>query len=248
MVLRQLATVGARWFALPGPGLLSTLARASCLLSVCAFLAQPLAAQNTDNSSASAREAAEVARLKQLLNKYYDEEQAAREELPRKAEIARRKRAQEEAENLTPVVFSPNKVQLSGAEGSAALSQITQRLADPSLPESRRDVGPVCSIKTRLFGTLISSENRSLKPVGKYHYVARVRLQPGDTTLYISSNRWELQLPQDTSATEYMVTYYQPGGGRTELHVFPIDELLANKNHHIPAWLPEELELKPRAG
>jgi len=196
----------------------------------------------------AAREAVDVARLNQLLHEYETEEAAARANLPREQELARRQLAQEDANDLMPVTFDPDKLLLNGAEGSTALSQITQRLADPRLPESRRAVAPLCSIKTRLFGSLISSENRSLKPVGKYHYVARVRLQPGETTLQIGSRHWQLQLPRDSNAGDYLITFYQPGGIRSEMHVFPVRELLADKNHHIPAWLPEELDLKPNAG
>jgi hypothetical protein len=32
------------------------------------------------------------------------------------------------------------------------------------------------------------------------------------------------------------------------LHVFAVDELLAADNLHIPAWLPEELDIKTKAG
>jgi len=192
------------------------------------------------------REAKDVARLHQLLHQHEAEEAAAQASLPKEQQLARRQ--QEEVESLTPVTFSPDLVHLSGAQGSTALSQITQRLADPRLPESRRAIAPLCSIKTRLLGSLISSETRSLKAVGKYHYVARVRLQPGDTTLEIGNRRWELQLARDTSAGDYLVTYYQPGGNRSELHVFSVQELLADKDHPIPAWLPQELDLAPNAG
>ena len=48
-------------------------------------------------------------------------------------------------------------------EGSTALASITERLTDPSIPESRRDIAPICTIKTLLFDTLVVSEIRSLR-------------------------------------------------------------------------------------
>ena len=100
----------------------------------------------------------------------------------------------------------------------------------------------------RLFGALVGSENRSLQPVGKSHYIARIRLQPGDTTIYIQGDQWEVKLPRDVSAREFLITLYRPPGGTSELHVFAVDELLAEDDPHIPAWLPDNLQLDPRAG
>ena len=119
---------------------------------------------------------------------------------------------------------------------------------DPGVPESRRDIAPICSIRTHLFGSLVGSESRSLKPVGKNHYVAKIRLQPGDTTLTIQEHRWEVRVPQNLNASDFLITLYRPPGSAPELHVFAIDELLAEEQPHIPAWLPDELKIKPRAG
>ena len=86
-----------------------------------------------------------------------------------------------------------------------------------------------------------------MKPVGKHHYVARIRMQPGDTTLRIFNHRWEINLPSDGSSAEYLFTLYAPPAATAELHVFAVDDLLAEDTPHIPAWLPDELGLKPRA-
>ncbi|NND69123.1 MAG: hypothetical protein HKN19_16145 [Halioglobus sp.] len=197
---------------------------------------------------AIAQEAATVERLHALLEGYYIEQQEAARVLPTQDELARRERAQRDALTLDRIPFSVDKVRLSGAEGSTALATITQRLMDSTVPESRRDIAPICNIRTRLFDTLVASESRSLRPVGKNHYIARMRLQPGDTTLTIRSNRWELNLPLHTSAGDFLVTLYRPPGGTEELHVFAVDELLSLNEPHIPAWLPAELELTTPAG
>ena len=189
-----------------------------------------------------------VARLHALLTQYYQELQEAELTMPSEEEIAQRASAKRDAEKLARIPFSVDKVRLNGSEGSTALTRITQRLSDPNIPESRRDMAPICSIKTRLFGNLVSSESRSLKPVGKHNYVARIRLQPGDTTLRIQGHRWEIRLPQDINAADYLVTLYQPPRAKPELHVFAIDDLLAVEDAHIPAWLPAEVKLKSRAG
>lgn len=195
-----------------------------------------------------AAEEENVKRLHALLATYYAELQESARTLPSEEELARRNAARIEADQLSRIPFSADKVRLNGAEGSTALSQITRRLTDPNIPESRRDVAPICGIKTRLFGSLIASENRSLRPVGKNHFVARIRLQPGDTTLSIKSNRWQIQLPQHVSASDFLVTLYTPPGSPPELHLFAIADLLAEDNPHIPAWLPDEVQLASRAG
>jgi len=194
------------------------------------------------------QEMATVERLHQLLADYYAELQEAARTLPSEEELAQRAAALRDAEQLARIPFSPDKVRLNGAEASTALSQITRRLSDPNIPESRRDMAPICAIKTYLFGSLIFSENRSLKPVGKNHYVARLRLQPGDTSLHILDHRWEVQLPQHVNAGDFLVTYYAPPGSEPELHLFAIDDLLAEQRAHIPAWLPAEIHLPARAG
>jgi hypothetical protein len=194
------------------------------------------------------QEAETVERLHKLLESYYVELQESARILPTPEEIALRELAKRDAESLNRIPFSVDKVRLSGSEGSTALAQISQRLVDPRIPESRRDMAPICNIKTRLLDTLVGVENRSLKPVGKNHYVVRVRLQPGETTISIQSDQWEVHLPQHASAQDFLITLYRPVTGTPELHVFAVDELLAADNLHIPAWLPEELDIKIKAG
>ena len=195
-----------------------------------------------------AQEADTVDRLHTLLEGYYIEQQEAARVLPTHDELARRESAQRDAQTMERIPFSIDKVRLTGEEGSTALADITQRLMDPTIPESRRDIAPICNIRTRLFDTLVASESRSLRPVGKNHYIARVRLQPGDTTLTILSTRWELSLPLHASAGDFLITLYRPPGGTEQLHAFAVEELLALQKPHIPAWLPAELDLTASAG
>lgn len=211
-----------------------------------AIESKPLRTYNVDYTLA--REAENVERLHGLLESYYAELQESARILPTPEEMEERQLAQRDAETLEMIPFSVDKVRLSGSEGSTALAAITQRLMDPRVPESRRDIAPIAIIKTRLFDTLVGSENRSLRPVGKNHYIARVKLQPGDTTISILSNEWALQLPQHASARDFLITLYRPVEGEPELHVFAVDDLLAADNPHIPAWLPDELDLKIKAG
>jgi hypothetical protein len=193
-------------------------------------------------------DAGNVERLHQLLEGYYAELQEPAQVLPANEELTQQEASHRDAEILNKTPFSVDKVRLDGTEGSTALANISQRLMDPRIPESRRDTAPICTIKTRLFDTLVSSENRSLKPVGKNHYIARVQLQPGTTTLSILSNQWEVQLPQQFAARDYLVTLYQPVGDTPELHIFAVDDLLAADRPHIPDWLPAELDIKTKAG
>lgn len=211
-----------------------------------AIESKPLRTYNVDYTLA--QEADNVERLHRLLESYYAELQESARILPTPEEMEERALAQRDTETLEMIPFSVDKVRLSGAEGSTALATITQRLMDPRIPESRRDIAPICIIKTRLFDTLVGSESRSLRPVGKNHYIARVKLQPGDTTINILSDEWELQLPQHYKTRDFLITLYRPVDGEPELHIFAVDDLLAADNPHIPAWLPDELDLKIKAG
>jgi hypothetical protein len=207
---------------------------------------QPLRTENTGITRE--QEAENVARLHSLLESYYVELRQSALILPTAEELSRRELAQREAETLDKIPFSANKVRLNGSEGSTALADITKRLMDPGIPESRRDIAPIYLVKTRLFDTLVASESRSLKPVGKNHYIARIRLQPGDTTISILSNQWEVHLPQQADARDYLITLYRPVDGTPELHVFAVEDLLTADRPHIPAWLPDDLDLKTNAG
>ena len=195
-----------------------------------------------------AQEAENVERLHKLLQNYYQELEESARILPTSEELAQRELAQRDAEMLNKIPFSVDKVRLSGSEASTALAEISQRLMDPRIPESRRDIAPICNIKTRLLNTLISVENRSLKPVGKNHFIGRVRLQPGETTISILSDQWIVQLPEHAGVQDFVITLFRPVDGTPELHVFAVDDLLAESKPHIPAWLPEELDIKMQAG
>ena len=190
-------------------------------------------------------QAKEVDRLLNLLTEYYDDLSESLRTLPTEEELSRREADQKDAASLAKIPFSAEKVRLNGAEGIASLARISERLGDDSIPESRRDIAAICGIKTRRSGTLIASENRSLKPVGKNQYIARIRLQPGDTTLRINAHQWEMTLPKNISASDYLITLLLPRSGAPELHVFAVDDLLAEDPPYIPGWLPDELNLKP---
>jgi hypothetical protein len=192
------------------------------------------------------QEARDVVRLRGLLSDFYIDQQESLKVMPSADELARRRAADDDARKMATIPFNADKVRLNGSEGSTALNQITRRLSDPKIAESRRDIAPICSIKTRLYGSLIGSETRSMRPVGKHHYVARIRMHPGDTTLRVLGQRWEVSLPKDGSSAEYLFTLYAPPAATPELHVFAVDDLLAADSPHIPAWLPDELGLKPR--
>jgi hypothetical protein len=207
---------------------------------------KPLRVDTPVHSAASEQE--QVKRLHTLLADYYAQSQEAARTLPSDEELAARTAARADAEKLAQIPFSVDKIRLNGAEGSTALSLITRRLTDPNIPESRRDIAPICGVRTELFGNLIASEQRSLLPVGKNNYVARIRLQPGQTTLRIKQNRWEIQLPQHMNAGDFLITYYTPPDNPPELHLFSIEELMAEQDPHVPAWLPQDIDLKSRAG
>ncbi|MCB1689125.1 MAG: hypothetical protein KDI33_11580 [Halioglobus sp.] len=195
-----------------------------------------------------AQEAESVDRLHKLLENYYLELEESSRILPTPEEIAQRELARRDAESLNRIPYSVDKVRLSGSEASTALAHISQRLVDPRIPESRRDIAPICNIKTRLLNTLISVENRSLKPVGKNHFIGRVSLQPGETTISVMADKWAVQLPEHAGVQDFIITLYRPVDGTPELHVFAVADLLAEGNPHIPAWLPDELDIKTQAG
>lgn len=211
-----------------------------------AIESKPLRVSAPDYSMQSERE--HVARLHALLVQYYADLEEAALTLPSEDELAARAAASIEANTLSPIPYSSDKVRLTGAEGSTALSRITQRLIDPTIPESRRDVEQICSIRTQRLGTLIASERRSLRPVGKNNYIARIQLQPGSTTLRIKDHHWEVHIPEQHNAADFLITLYLPPQSLPELHLFSVEELLSQKNAHIPAWLPEELDISPNTG
>ena len=207
---------------------------------------RPLRAPDTSLNEDNTAE--DVSRLLILLNQYYADLQESLRSMPTAEEIARRDAARQDAASLAKIPFSADKVRLNGAEGITALARISQRLSDNSIPESRRDIAPICAIKTRLVGSLIASENRSLKAVGKNQYIARVRLQPGDTSLRVKSHKWQLRLPETMESGDFLITLFLPKAGVPELHILAAEDMLAEESPYIPGWLPDELNLPPRAG
>jgi hypothetical protein len=183
------------------------------------------------------REEGRVARLVTLMNQHNADLEATMSTQPDVEEVARDEAAARDAAILARVPFSADKVRLNGPEGATAVLQISERLNDETLPESRRDIAPICSVRTRVKGNLVSSENRSLKPVGKNHYIARIRLQAGDSELRIRRNSWLVRLPESFEASDFLITLYTPEEGTPELHAIRIDDLLEQESLVIPDWL-----------
>ena len=63
-------------------------------------------------------------------------------------------------------------------------------------------------------------------------------------TVVFPGCRWEIHIPEDSHSQEYLLTLYKPPGHQPQFHVFPIAELVAADNPHIPAWLPDEYQLQ----
>jgi len=219
-----------------------------CCILLFASYASGQSAEATSADYTPQEKAQDAAQLHHLLESHYLQLQESALTQPTADEVARHESLQRDAETLEEIPFSAAKVRLTGAEGSTALAEITQRLMDPGIPENRRDIAPICLIKTRLFDTLVASESRSLQPIGKSHFITRVRLQPGDTTISVLSNEWEVRLPEQANARDYLITLYRPVDGTPELHLFAIEDLLATDKPHIPAWLPDDLDIKTKEG
>jgi len=207
-----------------------------------------VAASPAPDEGYHSRDSKDVARLLSLLSRHYAALEESKKTQPTDRELAQRLAAQRDAADLANIPFSADKVRLNGQEANTALARMTQRLSDKKIPESRRDIVLICAIETRLFGTLIASENRSLKPAGKNQYVARIRLQPGESTLRVGNDLWEVSLPQDINAADYLITLFAPPDRTPEFHIFSIADLLELDKPHIPAWLPTGINLNSSAG
>jgi hypothetical protein len=190
-----------------------------------------------------AQERERVARLLQLIATYYADLEELNRSMPAQAQIDSRRRALASLDEERGSRAAIAGVMLDGEAGSEALAQITRRLNDPRLPESRRAGAPICGVRTYMYGTLIASENHGLLPVGKRHYVDRIRLQPGKTTLRINQHSWPASLPVDSSPADYLLTLHLPLTGEPELHLIDIADLLDTPRAHIPEWLPAEVGL-----
>jgi len=196
-------------------------------------LAPVAAAGHTNLTTEEAR----VARLQFLLRDYYTRQERAGN-VDAEGTVERRPAAAEPAP-----AHAGQRTLLSGADGSLVLAEFNRRLSDPALPESGRDVAPICSIRTYLYGNLIAGEQRSFQPVGKYQYLLKQHLQPGVTTVKLPGHSWELHVPEDSQSQEYLLTLYQPPGEEPRLHAFPLAELRATRDAHIPPWLADDLDL-----
>lgn len=199
--------------------------------------------ENGDAGASAGGEA--VRRLQDMIASYYSELRDIEEHAPAPGELAAREAGLASTRELSSQPIDPDQLLLSGEEGGALLRRMSERLADAGIPESRRDVAPICSIRTRRFGDLIASDNRSLLPVGKNQYVARVRLLSGLTTLRVHDVEWRLKRPDRANAAEFLVTYSAPPEAPSELHLTPVGELRTAAGEHLPAWLPPELQLAP---
>ena len=189
-----------------------------------------------------------VERLLVLLDRHNRDEQKSMEPEPDPALAALEAAVERDAKALSRIPFSADKVRLSGAEGNIALAQISERLANPDVPASRHDFALICNLQTRLDGQLTSTSTRSLQPVGKNHYLARITLPPGETSFTVRDHKWHVRLPRDIGNTEFLVTLYAPASIPPELHVIPLDEIVAQKTIAFPSWFPPELGLTPDAG
>lgn len=184
-----------------------------------------------------------VGRLLDLIASYYADLEELNRTLPDKAQLELRRRALASLDSALGSQALVAAVMLDGARGSEALAQITRRLNDPELAESRRAGTPICGVRTHMYGTLIASENHGLIPVGKRHYVDRLRLQPGDTTLRVNQRSWAASRPADSNPADFLLTLYLPLTGEPELHLIDIAALLDTPRAHIPEWLPTDLGL-----
>ncbi len=229
------------------PGALTSTVIARWFLAALALCATPvLSTQGAENtaSPSQAREQ-EVERLQSILQAYYSD---SAPQLPAAAnaqvDSASTTAAVGKAEQLTQSGYSADKVYLSGDEGNIVLAQFTRRLKDPRIPELHRDVAPICTVKTRLFDTLVNSERISLKPIGKNHYIASIKLQPGESTFAIKSQEWQVSVPEDRVAREHLVTFYREPGGKPQLHTFAVEDMLASADPLVPEWLPPDIATK----
>jgi len=180
--------------------------------------------------------AAEAARLQALIRDYYAmEAQSARTRAGHRPELTPAELAQK--------TYDPNKILLNGVEGSLVLAEFDHRINDPALPESRRETAEVCSLRTRVSGKLVASDQRSFRPVGKYQYLMREHLRPGEIKVKISGYSWVINIPEGTPDEDYLITLYKPSGEKPLLHAFPVAEFLAVSDTPLPDWLPDSLEL-----
>jgi hypothetical protein len=181
-------------------------------------------------------DAADVARLKTLLNNYYAEEALA-------AALTRADDASTNPES-TPEGYAPDKVRLSGLEGVATIRYMDQQLAADQLGSPRRQPDIIYHIEVRRDGELVSSGSHSLKSLGKSFYIGKVSLRGGTATVSVRREEWVTRLLLEPE-NFYLVTLYLPRNAAPELHLVPVEELKATGWREIPAWLPPIGALPP---
>jgi len=194
------------------------------------------------------REKENVARLLDILANHQSELLESQRPTRNIEDEMRREATLRDAAELAHIPYSPDKIRLNGAEGSTALARVSERLNDQKIPQSRRNITRICSVKTRQNGTLLSSGNHSLRPVGKNNYIAMINIQPGDTSIEIGVDRWDVKLPKDMGSNNFILTLYVPPKGKPEFHIFSVPDLLAQDKPYLPAWLPSDFKLTPPAG
>lgn len=173
--------------------------------------------------------AAEVARLTQLLNAHYSNTSAVPVDPPASQAGS--------AAALPSVEITSDKVLLTGAEGVAAITLVSERLPAASSSGQTRQVDIVFNVETRRGGELVSSRNYSLRALGNGQYVGKLVLEAGEIRVAVRSDTWRVQL--DEAATgEFLVTLHTPVGGQPRLHLISVEELLATRWDNIPSWLP----------
>jgi hypothetical protein len=174
--------------------------------------------------------ASDVARLTQLLKAHYSGESVP-EEAAESAQPA------PEPLELPQVDIGSNKVMLTGTEGVAAINLISERLSGPQPASQLRDVDIVFNIETRRNGDLVSSSNHTLKALGSGQYVGKVALAEGSIRIVVRGDEWRSGITA-AAGGEYLVTLHASGSGQAQLHLIPVDELLATRWAGMPSWLP----------
>ena len=192
---------------------------------------QGMLERSTVSSAAGVDPAAsDVARLTQLLNAHY-----AGEESP--GEVVESTREEIDPGALPNVDIGSSGVMLSGSEGVAAINLISERLSGPQSASQLRDVDIVFNIETRRDGALVGSSNHTLRALGKGQYVGKVVLQGGEIRVVVRTDEWRAIVAPAASG-EYLVTLHASGNAPTQLHLIPVEELLATRWSNMPSWLP----------
>jgi hypothetical protein len=136
--------------------------------------------------------------------------------------------------------FGPQKVLLRAADMQIAVDEIERRLNDARIDERRSDAPLICALQTRLGGSLVASTPYSMTHIGKHHFLTRIALAAGVSTLSAADQRWRIELPTDSGGSSFLLTLYAPPVGVWELHALPLAALEAERDSY-PAWLTARL-------